>query len=136
MDNFTHIAVLAALAVVFVHQILKLNIIPVAFANRYPVPTNIILSIVASVMAVLPTGKLTTTVWTVWVQLIATVAVVAAITYNQLLAQWKQLKSIEGEGKSAPVSPTVPASGADQPVVSQVSVSNAPTPPVADTTAV
>lgn len=98
MDFFNHITALAALAVVAVQQILKLQVIPIAIANRYPVPTLILLSIVASVVAVLAT-PLAVVGWTGWVLLVSTVAVVAAVTYNSTLKNWSQLRAIEGEGK-------------------------------------
>jgi hypothetical protein len=84
MDYFTQITALAALSVVAVQQILKLNVIPVYFANKYPVFTNVVLSIIAAVVV-----QWKTTVdfvnWMQWVVFAATVSVVAAITYNMTL---------------------------------------------------
>jgi hypothetical protein len=85
---------LASLAVVIVQQILKLKIIPATFANRYPVPTNIILSVVAALIVVWQSGKMPTTFWE-WVILCATISVVAAITYNQLIERWSDLRAME-----------------------------------------
>lgn len=100
MEFLTQASLAAAGVVVLVQQILKSKIVPLAFANRYPVPTNIVLSIIATVVIV-PidwsfdnAGKLALQV--------ATIAVTAAIAYNQLLSKWDQLRSTEGEGKSGP----------------------------------
>lgn len=97
---FTHTVALAALAVVAVQQILKLKVIPIAFANRYPVPTLILLSIGSSVFVVWRSVVAVPVAWTDWLLLIATTAVVAAITYNNTIRNWAQLRSLEGEGKS------------------------------------
>lgn len=96
MEYFTNISALAALAVVAVQQILKLKFIPVAFANRYPVPTLILLSIVAAIIAVWQT-PVNPQSWTDWVLLVSTIGVVAAITYNMTLRNWSQLREMEGE---------------------------------------
>lgn len=93
---FTQATALAAIAVVVVQQILKLKFIPVSFANKYPVPTNILLSIVASVVAVWQNG-VTAVSWQDWLVLAFTVSVVAAITYNALLRNWSELRATEGE---------------------------------------
>ena len=92
---FTHAVALSALAVVIVHQILKLSFLPVSFANKYPVPTNIVLSIVASVVAVWQ-GHPAHVTKTDWLILAATVSVTAALTFNQLLKNWTGLRSTEG----------------------------------------
>lgn len=99
MELFTHVTALAALAVVAVQQILKLNLIPLAFANKYPVPTNILLSIVAAFIAVASETDLDVLSINQWIVLIATISVVAAITYNNTLRNWTQLRSMEGTGK-------------------------------------
>jgi hypothetical protein len=100
MDIFTtyfaHALVLSALAVVGVQQILKLKLIPIAFANRYPVPTLILLSIATSIIAVWRTA-LAPHAWTDWVVLVALVAVTAALTYRTTIANWSQLRAMEGE---------------------------------------
>ena len=95
MEFLTQSALAASGVVLLVQQILKLRIVPLAFANRYPVPTNIILSIIATFFLV-PVqwsfdnlGKLAMQV--------GTVTVVAAIAFNQLLGKWDQLRAIEGE---------------------------------------
>ena len=84
MDYFTQVTALAALSVVVVQQVLKLNVIPVYFANKYPVFTNVMLSIIAAVVV-----QWRTTVnfvnWMQWVVFAATVSVVAAVTYNMTL---------------------------------------------------
>lgn len=84
---------LAAMAVLFVEQALKM--IPTSFtdlANKYPVATNIILSIIASIVV-------TPVVWTVgnWKQVIVNVgaiALVAALGYTQLVKK-SALKNLE-----------------------------------------
>lgn len=96
MEFFTHVTALAALAVVAVQQLLKLKFVPVSFANKYPVPVNICLSIIAAVIAhsqdfVKPNA------WTDWVLLCASISVVAAIVYNNTLRHWVQLRETEGE---------------------------------------
>ena len=82
--DFATITALAALAVVAVQQILKLNVIPIYIANKYPVLTNIILSIVASVIVTWQTAIDLTTVGA-WIAYAGTVSVLAAITYNMTL---------------------------------------------------
>lgn len=93
---FTHAAALSALAVVGVHQILKLKFIPVGFANKYPVPTNILLSVIASIVAVWQGNAPHPVSWSDWVLLAGTVSVVAALTFNQLLRNWTELRETEG----------------------------------------
>ena len=99
MELLSQVVALSALAVVAIQQILKLNIIPIAFANKYPVVTNILLSIGASIFIVwqnilkTPVGK------SEWLLLVAVISVVAAITYNNLLRNWTELRSLEGTGK-------------------------------------
>lgn len=97
MDSYAKITALSALAVVAVQQILKLKAIPVSFANRYPVPTNIILSIIAALIAVWQSNMVNPTTWQSWTLLVATIAVVAAIVYNSTLRNWKELRDMEGE---------------------------------------
>lgn len=84
MDLFVQYTALASLAVVAVQQILKLNVIPLYFANKYPVFTNILLSAIAAVVV---TWQTVVDLHTVaqWVAEIATISVVAAITYNMTL---------------------------------------------------
>lgn len=98
MTFFLHVTLLASLAVVAVQQIAKLNVVPIAFANRYPVLTNILLSVIASIIVVWRTA-LSPQSWTDWLLLVATVSVVAAITYNATIRNWAQLRAMEGEGK-------------------------------------
>lgn len=101
---FTQATALAALAVVVVQQILKLKFIPIGFANRYPVPTNIILSIVAAAVAVWQADVPHPLIWTDWVALVGLISVVAAITYNNLLRNWQELREMEGDSnKKAPI---------------------------------
>lgn len=92
---FAHAVAVSALAVVALHQILKLKIVPSTFANRYPVPTLIVLSVIASVMAVWKTA-VTPHTWTDWLVLVATIAVAAALTYRTTIANWAELRSLEG----------------------------------------
>jgi len=84
MEFFIEVTALAALSVVAVQQILKLNVIPVYFANKYPVFTNVLLSAIAAVVVTWQTA-LTLVAWTEWVVYIATISVLAAITYNMTL---------------------------------------------------
>lgn len=94
MDFLSQSAVVAAGVVLLVQEILKLKIVPISFANRYPVPTNILLSIVATLFLV-PVEWSFDNLGHLAVQ-IGTVAVTAAIAYNQLLRNWSELKASEG----------------------------------------
>ena len=82
--DFAAITALAAFSVVAVQQILKLNVIPLYFANKYPVLTNILLSILASVIVTWQTVVELTSV-AAWIAYIGTVSVLAAVTYNSTL---------------------------------------------------
>lgn len=94
---FAHAIALSALAVVAIQQILKLNLIPGKFANRYPVPTLIILSVLAAIGVDIK-GLVKPVAWTDWVVLAATIGVTAAITYRATIKNWSQLRTMEGEG--------------------------------------
>lgn len=96
MDSFAEITALAALAVVAVQQILKLNIIPVFFANKYPVSTNILLSIVASVVVTWQTA-VSLVGWVQWVTYVATVSVLSAITYNMTIRNSDSVQRISNK---------------------------------------
>jgi hypothetical protein len=93
MELFAQITALAALAVVAVQQILKLNVVPVYFANKYPVLTNIALSIIASVVVTYKTA-ITLVGWQQWVAYVATVSVLAAVTYNMTIKNSSAIKNI------------------------------------------
>lgn len=99
MDFLPHfinnVTILSALAVLALHQILKLKFIPIGFANKYPVPTLILLSIGAAAVAVLTT-PVTATSWTDWLLLVVTIAVVAAVVYNSTIRNWAELRASEG----------------------------------------
>lgn len=84
MELFTQITALAALGVVSVQQILKLNIVPVYFANKYPVLTNIVLSIIASIIVTYKT-TLALVGLQQWVVYVATVSVLSAVIYNMTI---------------------------------------------------
>ncbi len=84
MEYFTEVTALAALSVVAVQQILKLNVIPVYFANKFPLVTNLLLSIAASLVVSWQTTVSLVT-WVEWVVYVATVSLLAAITYNMTL---------------------------------------------------
>lgn len=99
MEFFTEVTALAALAVVAVQQILKLNIIPVYFANRFPLLTNVLLSTIASVVVTWNTA-LQLVGWTEWVAYIATISVLAAITYNMTLRNSETVQSISRKGST------------------------------------
>lgn len=96
MEFFNHATALAALAVVAVELILKLKVVPVSFANKYPVFTNIILSVLAAVYVVWRENVARPVVWTSWILLVATISVVAALTYNMTLRNSPTIKSLEG----------------------------------------
>lgn len=99
MDLFNHVTALAALSVVLVQQILKAKFIPIAFANRYPVPASILLSIVAAVVTAWQSKTVNPQSWTDWIVFVATIAVIAALTYNNTVRNWDQLRETEGPGK-------------------------------------
>ncbi len=82
--DFATITALATLAVVAVQQIFKLNVIPLYFANKYPLLTNIGLSLVASLIVTWQTAINLTTVWE-WIAYVATVVILSAVTYNATL---------------------------------------------------
>lgn len=86
MELFAQATALAAAAVVVIQQILKWKVIPGTFASRWPVQTNIVLSIIAALVvapinwsALLPAAVLE------FVALVVLIAVTAAIVYNQLV---------------------------------------------------
>lgn len=96
MDFFTYTTGLAALAVVVLQQLLKMA--PVSFtnfANKYPVPTNIALSIGISIYIVQKQNTIHPVVWTQWVALVATISVVSAIVYNSTVRNWTQVRALE-----------------------------------------
>lgn len=92
MEFLSQSAVVASGVVLLVQEILKLKIVPLTFANKYPVFTNIVLSVVATLFLV-PVEWSLNNLGHLAVQ-IGTVAVVAAIAYNQLLR--KAVKPLEG----------------------------------------
>lgn len=96
MEFLSGAALVAAGVVLLVQEILKLKIIPLAFANKYPVFTNILLSVVATIFLV-PVDWSLDNIGHLAVQ-IGTVAVTAAIAYNQLIGKSPELKSLEGTG--------------------------------------
>ena len=98
MLDFAQVAILSAGAVTIIQQVLKLRIVPIAFANRYPVPTNVILSVLAAVY-VKWQDIVNLHSFGDWAAFVGVVAVVAAVTYNQLLGRSTELKSMEGERK-------------------------------------
>lgn len=99
MDYFTHVTALAALAVVALQQILKLKAIPIAFVNKHPVPSLIILSAIASAIIVWTNQIGEPRGWTGWLLLGATITVVAAIVYNSTIRNWAALRAMEGTGE-------------------------------------
>lgn len=97
-DYFTQVVVLSGMAVLVIQQILKFNFIPVAFANRYPVPTVILLSIVASIIAAWTTSISPQNPMQ-WVSFAGLILLTATVTYNSTIKNWSQLRSAEGDGK-------------------------------------
>ncbi len=96
MEFFSEVTALAALAVVAVQQILKLNVVPVYFANKYPVLTNFALSAIAAVVVTWQTA-VNLVGWREWVVYIATLSVLSAITYNMTLRNSDKVQSISGD---------------------------------------
>lgn len=95
LSFFTEATALAALAVVGIQQVLKLKVVPLDWANKYPVPVNIVLSVLAA-FVVTWQSSVQPADWTGWVTLVALISVVAAITYNMTLRNWSELRSMEG----------------------------------------
>jgi uncharacterized membrane protein len=95
MEFLSQAAIAAAAVVLVVQEVLKLKVVPVAVANRFPVVTNIVLSIVATFFLV-PVQWDMDNIGYLAVQ-IGTVAVIAAIAYNQLVE--KLVKPLEGTSK-------------------------------------
>lgn len=96
MDYFTQITVAAGLAVVAVQSILKLNVVPLYFANKFPVITNVVLSVVASLIVSWQTA-ITLVTWLQWLTYIATVVVIAAVTYNMTLRNSDALQKVSNK---------------------------------------
>lgn len=92
---FAHAVALSALAVVALQEILKLKLVPLKWANKYPVPTLIVLSILASLVTVWQT-TVSPASWTDWLILVGTIAVTAAFTYRTTIANWAELREMEG----------------------------------------
>lgn len=92
--DLTQLTALSALAVVAVEEILKLKVVPLQFANKYPVVVNVLLSILASIFVVKADWSFAN--WRGVLLNVATIAVVAAVTYNQLVGKSAELKSMEG----------------------------------------
>lgn len=97
MEYLNHVVVLGGATVLLVQQILKLKFVPLAFANRYPVLANLILSAIVSIVVVWQDWLKTPVAWTDWVQLVGTVALVSAFAYNMTIRNWAQLRAMEGE---------------------------------------
>lgn len=96
MEYFTQITVAAGLSVVVVQQILKLDAVPLYFANKYPVITNVVLSIIASVIVSWQTA-ITLVTWLQWVTYVATVILIAAVTYNMTLRNSDALQKVSSK---------------------------------------
>lgn len=96
MEFLSGAALVAAGVVLLVEQILKLKIVPLAVANKYPVFTNIALSIIATVFLV-PVQLSFDNLGHLAIQ-VGTVAVTAAIAYNQLVSKSPEIKAMEGNG--------------------------------------
>lgn len=102
MEFFTEVTALAALAVVAVQQLLKLNFIPVTIANRYPVLVNVLLSLAASVYVTWQNMVNLVSVQD-WILHVATVSVLAAITYNMTLRNSPELQAVSRKGSVNPL---------------------------------
>lgn len=96
MEYLNHVVVLGGLAVLIVQEIIKLKFVPVQFANKYPVPTNIILSVLTAVVVVWKDNLANPRSWTNWVQLVASISLVAAFAYNMTIKHWQDLRAMEG----------------------------------------
>lgn len=96
MEFFSEVTALATLSVVVVQQILKLNVVPLYFANKYPILTNIILSAIASVVVTWQTAVDLVGVVD-WVAYVGTVSVLAAVTYNMTIRNSEGVQRISSK---------------------------------------
>lgn len=96
MEFLSAAAIAAAAVVLVVQEILKLRVVPLAFANKYPVPTNIALSIIVTLFMVPIEWSLDNLGYLL--AQIGTVAVTAAIAYNMLVSKSDEIKALEGTG--------------------------------------
>jgi hypothetical protein len=96
MEFFSEVTALAALSVVAVQQILKLNVVPIYFANKYPILTNIVLSAIAAVVVTWQTAVQLIGVID-WIVYVATVSVLAAITYNMTLRNSETVQRVSNK---------------------------------------
>lgn len=94
---FEQVTVLAGLAVLAVQQILKLKVVPAVFANKYPVPTLIVLSVIAAVVVVWQNLVQVPTSLGEWIVQSLAVLLVAAVTYNVSIKHWSELRELESE---------------------------------------
>lgn len=95
MEFLNHVAVLGGLAVLVVQEILKFKLVPVQWANKYPVPVLIVLSIIASVVISLSNWAEPANAGQ-WIQLVVTIGLVAAFTYNHTIKNWTEVRQMEG----------------------------------------
>lgn len=93
MEYFAQVTALATLAVVVVQQILKLNVIPVYFANKFPVLTNIVLSLAAAIVVTWQNALVLVGLWQ-WVAYVGTLSVLAAVTYNMTLRNSASIQAV------------------------------------------
>lgn len=100
---YLHAIALSALAVVVLHQALKLKAVPWKFFNRYPVPGLILLSAGASAFADWKLGIHPQSLQD-WTILGSTIAVSAGLTYNATIKNWKELREMESSPQATPPS--------------------------------
>ena len=99
MDFMNEAILYSAGAVLVLQQILKLRVVPVALANKYPVITNIVLSAVAAIITVWQTGIDAGNMNAAdWLVMVGTISVAAAIAYNNTFRNSDLIKSFEGTG--------------------------------------
>lgn len=98
MEYFAEVTALAALAVTAVHQILKLNVVPVYFANKYPLVTNILLSVAASVFVTWQ-KLIELNGWQAWLAYVGAISVLSAVTYNMTLKNSESVQAASSDGK-------------------------------------
>lgn len=93
---FLQTTILTGIAVMVVQQVLKLRAIPVSFANRYPVFTVIVLSILGTILAFVVTPLAMPVTIGGWIVSVVLVLLVAAGTYTVTLKNWADLRAMEG----------------------------------------
>jgi len=90
-----YVTMVAAGATILAVQLLKSPLIPLPF-QKYPVPTTILATAVATYFALL--SQHFSFAWHNWTEILGTgltILLVAVLTYNHAIQQWPAVKSLE-----------------------------------------